>query len=60
MCHFTCILIIKLCTISKVWANNQHMEVFIKYVCTEIFKCKAAYKIYEINILKILCFTFRH
>ena len=50
MCHFTRTLIIKLCTLRKVWAKNQNMEVLIKYTYIEIFNCNAAYKICEINI----------
>lgn len=58
MCHFTYILTLKLCTLRKVWANNQNMEVLIKYTYIEIFNCKAAYKICEINIWRNIKFYF--
>jgi len=58
MCHFTCILTIKVCTLRKVWANNQNMEVLIKYTYIEIFKYKTAYKICEINISRNFVLLF--
>ena len=58
MCHFICILTIKLCTRRKVWANIKNMEVLIKYTYIEIFKYKAAYKICEINIWRNFMFCF--
>jgi hypothetical protein len=60
MCHFTCILTIKLCTLRKVRANNRNMEVIIKYTYIEIFKPRAAYKSCEINIWRNIVLLFHN